>query len=194
MGGFDTQNCVLCNEHKNEKLHLLGTDKKLEETREVEFQKAVEECPESLAAVKIRAERAYDTRAGDLVYHETCWVVRIKRRIPDYRSKDEMHTGNQDAADSTKNATEFGSCNSSANACRFKALALTEIVASIKKAQAVGRIYDVRQAVQAYDAKIKELGSVDERQYSSKRKWLMAQLKHTIKTYLRPSNFSADLF
>ena len=53
---------------------MLGTDIKTELTRDSELKKAFEECPVSLAVVRIRFEGAFDSRAGDILYHQACWV------------------------------------------------------------------------------------------------------------------------
>ena len=81
---YEKDKCMFYQLDENEKLHVLGTNKKLEETRDSELKQALQECPESLAVVRIRFERAFDSRAGDIAYHETCYVSGVTRHTPDY--------------------------------------------------------------------------------------------------------------
>ena len=92
---FDPTKCVFCQDDSKEPLHALGTDKKIVETRDAEFKRALRECPESLAIVRIRSERAFDSRAGDLMYHQRCWNAKIKRRVPDYEVPVDLHENKQ---------------------------------------------------------------------------------------------------
>ena len=76
---FDPFKCLFCQEETSEVLHLLGTDKKLEDTRDKELKQALAEYPESLGVIyNIRYQRAYDNRAGyhsqntlNMLHH--CW-------------------------------------------------------------------------------------------------------------------------
>ena len=64
------------------------------ETRDGELKQAPQECPESLAVVWMRFEQAFDSRAGDIVYHDTSFVVLyLTRRTHDYSQLPPSQTG-----------------------------------------------------------------------------------------------------
>ena len=48
---YEKDKCIFCQLDKNEKLHGLGNDKKLEETRENELKQALQKFLESLAVI-----------------------------------------------------------------------------------------------------------------------------------------------
>ena len=54
------------------------------ETRDGELKQAPQECPESLPVVWIHFEQAFDSRAGNIVYHDTSFVADVTRRTLDY--------------------------------------------------------------------------------------------------------------
>ena len=57
---------------------------KMEETRGDELKQVLQKCPETLAVVRMRFKRAFHNRAGDILYHDTCYVAGSTRRKPDY--------------------------------------------------------------------------------------------------------------
>ena len=52
----------------------------------------LQESPESLAVVRIRFERAFDSKVVDIVYHDTFHVAGVTRRTPDYSQSSPSQT------------------------------------------------------------------------------------------------------
>ena len=55
------------------------------------LKEAFQECPTSLALYSIRSSPAYDARAGDIKYHNSCWRKIIDRRTPEIQSHPVCH-------------------------------------------------------------------------------------------------------
>ena len=54
------------------------------EASDLALKQAFQDCSESLAIYKIRYEKAFDVRAGNIKYHTSCWVENIDRRVKDF--------------------------------------------------------------------------------------------------------------
>ena len=55
----------------------------MEETRDSELKQTQQEYPESLTVVRTRFERDFDSRSGNIVYHDTCYVAGATRSTHD---------------------------------------------------------------------------------------------------------------
>ena len=62
LPAYEKDKCIFYQLHKKEKLHALGRDKKLEDSK---LKQALQERPESRTVFLISFERAFDSRAED---------------------------------------------------------------------------------------------------------------------------------
>ena len=154
---FHPSKCLFCQEETSETLHLLGTDKKLEDTRDKDLKQALAECPESLGVINIRYQRAYDSRAGDLLYHKKCWIINITRRIPDYTPSGSFDEGEKDSIVKHDNSIDICELEAEGKENHLREIALAEVVSAIKKSLVEQIFYNIRQAVNAYDVSLYEL-------------------------------------
>ena len=65
-------------------MYAPATKKYFEEKRESELNQALQECSESLVVVRMRFERAFDSRAGDILCHDTCYFAGVTRCTTNY--------------------------------------------------------------------------------------------------------------
>ena len=66
-------------EETNEKTHRASS-----EARDQQIKQAFQIAPRTLAPVKVRFEAAVDASAGEIRYHQSCWVKAIERARSDY--------------------------------------------------------------------------------------------------------------
>ena len=73
--------CLFCQENIEEHVHEITQDSEDETLKE-----AFEDSPVTLEVYiyRISSEKALDSRAGDLKYHNSCWNKHIMRRVPDF--------------------------------------------------------------------------------------------------------------
>ena len=65
---------------------------------------------------------------------------------------------------------------------------MEEIMRELRTALSTGKIYNVRQSVEAYEKQLLEFGICDERAYDSKRQWIMKYLIRNIPEILFTKN------
>ena len=65
---------------------------------------------------------------------------------------------------------------------------MEEMIRELRTALSTGKIYTVRQSVEAYEKQLLEFGICDDRAYDSKRQWIMKYLSRNIPEILFTTN------